>query len=314
MTKRVIFRKKKFILMKNYLIFYLTFPLNQGMTAVVEQYIHEQEIISPEMFPILRKELIFEDDEPMESDDHRDFMTNLIQLVRSAWGLPVNYFVAGNVAVYFSTLQIKNKSFKAPDFILVKNVDGTKHREGWVVWEENNKYPDLIIELLSPSTFQDDLITKKELYEKVLQTPEYFVCNPKNPSELQGWHLENGVYMSIVPNQKGWLWSNVLGYYIGYWEGAISNKWRNWLRFYDTDENLVLLFDEKEKFKAKQAEDKAKQAEDKAKQAEDKAKQAEDKVTNGIKNMLQSGKFSKTEIAHIFGISEEAVESVSSRL
>jgi Uma2 family endonuclease len=236
-------------------------PYKNMATTVIEEHLHEVSKVQPEMFPILRRDLVFEDDEPMESTDHRDFMNNLIYLVRSSFGVPNHYFVAGNAAVYFSTSQIKNKSFKAPDFILVKNIDGTKHREGWIVWEEGYKFPDLIIELLSPSTEDNDLGPKKDLYEQLFRTPEYFVCDPFDPDRLQGWRLNNGVYVKITPNENGWLWSEELGFYLGYWKGSIVNQYKNWLRFYDQYGNLVLLAEEKAKIEAEIANRRAKEAE-----------------------------------------------------
>ncbi|EDN69542.1 conserved hypothetical protein [Beggiatoa sp. PS] len=43
------------------------------------------------------------------------------------------------------------------------------------------------IELMSDST---DLGEKKDLYEQVFQTHEYFVFEPKNSHSLQGWRLK----------------------------------------------------------------------------------------------------------------------------
>jgi len=35
--------------------------------------------------------------------------------------------------------------------------------QGWVVWEENGRYPDVIVELMSPTTAEIDTSAKKEL-------------------------------------------------------------------------------------------------------------------------------------------------------
>jgi Uma2 family endonuclease len=43
-----------------------------------------------------------------------------------------------------------------------------------VVWEEGGRYPEVIFEFLSPSTRQADRTVKKELYEQVFRTPEYY--------------------------------------------------------------------------------------------------------------------------------------------
>jgi Uma2 family endonuclease len=60
---------------------------------------------------------------------------------------------------------------------LVKQTD-KRPRNSWVVWEENGKYPDLIIELLSDSTANVDRGLKKALYQDHFRTPEYFLFAP----------------------------------------------------------------------------------------------------------------------------------------
>jgi len=54
-------------------------------------------------------------------------------------------------------------------------------RQGWVVWE-NGRYPDVIVELMSPTTAEIDTGAKKELYEQVLEreitcfNPDLILC------------------------------------------------------------------------------------------------------------------------------------------
>ncbi len=87
------------------------------------------------------------------------------------------------------------------------DIDGTKPREGWVVWQEAGRYPDLIVELMSPTTAQVDLTTKKHLYEKTFHTRNYFVYNPFDPDSLRGWCLDrNHSYQELQKNDLGWLW------------------------------------------------------------------------------------------------------------
>jgi hypothetical protein len=42
----------------------------------------------------------------------------------------------------FSSAQVPNRDFRGADFFVVLGVDGTD-RPGWVVWEENGRYPDV---------------------------------------------------------------------------------------------------------------------------------------------------------------------------
>lgn len=42
------------------------------------------------------------------------------------------------------------------------------------MWEEGGKYPDLITEIVSPSTATKDKDENPKFYAKVFHTPEYF--------------------------------------------------------------------------------------------------------------------------------------------
>jgi hypothetical protein len=147
-----------------------------------------------------------------------------------------------------------NKDFRGPDFFAVLDVDGTKERQGWVVWQEAGRYPDVIVELMSPSTARIDKGKKKDLYQRTFRTPDYFVFDPFEPNAFQGWHLDgSGRYQLLQPNDRGWLWCETLGFWLGTWEGTIDRETAVWLRFYDTEGNLVLLPEEAERQKAEQA-------------------------------------------------------------
>lgn len=190
-------------------------------------------------------DLIFDDGEPMESNRHRIAMNVLIRSINQAFANRNNFFAGGNMFVYYSSTQVRNRDFKGPDVFLVLDVDGTKERQGWVVWEENGRYPDVIVELMSPSTAEVDTGVKKNIYEQIFRTPDYFVFNPFDPDSLQGWHLDaNQEYQLITPNEQGWLWCQRLGLWLAIWEGTIDRETAVWLRFYDQTGNLILLPEE----------------------------------------------------------------------
>jgi Uma2 family endonuclease len=88
------------------------------------------------------------------------------------------------------------------------------------VWEEEGKYPDLIIELLSNTTASIDRNLKKELYQNRFRTPEYFWFDPES-LEFAGFRLVGEQYQAIAPNPQGWLWSEVLDLYLGIEAGKL---------------------------------------------------------------------------------------------
>jgi Uma2 family endonuclease len=195
-------------------------------------------------------DLIFDDGEPLESNRHRIAMNVLIDSVLVAFEGRTNYFVGGNMFVYYSRQQVMNQDFRGPDFFAVLDIEDTdRERQGWVVWEEDGRYPNVIIELMSPSTAKTDKTTKKDLYERTFRTQAYYIYDPFDPVSLQGWSLDASQhYQPIVSNEKGWLWCEPLGLWLGNWEGCIRREPNNgtchWLRFYDGTGQLVLLQDE----------------------------------------------------------------------
>ena len=91
-------------------------------------------------------------DEPeMESSLHYMQLLLLVTSLEWAWRERDDFFIGANLTIYFSRQQLKHRDFRGPDFFLVKNTTRSP-RNSWVVWEEDGRYPDLIIELLSDST------------------------------------------------------------------------------------------------------------------------------------------------------------------
>lgn len=195
--------------------------------------------------PMPPTDLIFDDGEPLESNRHRIAMNVLIRSLQQAWADRNDFFAGGNMFIYYSSAQVRNRDFRGPDFFAVLNVDGNNSRQGWVVWEENGRYPDVIVELMSPSTAAIDKGIKKDLYEQTFHTSDYFVYDPFDANSLQGWHLDaNQQYEVLTPNDRGWLWCQKLGLWLGTWEGTIDRETAIWLRFYDVAGNLVFLPEE----------------------------------------------------------------------
>jgi Uma2 family endonuclease len=185
-----------------------------------------------------------DDGEPLETKRHRTAMNILIRSLDHHWEKRNDYFAGGNMFVYFSREQVKNKDFRGPDFFVVLNIDGSYSRQTWTVWDEGGRYPDVIVELMSSSTAETDLGKKKEIYQNIFRTPNYFVFNPFEPDSLQGWYLQGTEYQSITANEEGWLWCDRLQLWLGTWSGIVEKESAQWLRFYDTQKKLILLPEE----------------------------------------------------------------------
>ncbi|MBW4561748.1 MAG: Uma2 family endonuclease [Mojavia pulchra JT2-VF2] len=169
-------------------------------------------------------------DEPeMETSLHYMQLMLLVACLEWLWRDRNDFFVGANLTIYFSRQQLRNRDFRGPDFFLVKDTE-KRPRSSWVVWEEDGRYPDLIIELLSDSTADVDRNLKKTLYENRFHTPEYFWFSPES-LEFIGFELVGNKYQEITPNVSGWRWSSVLNLYLGVNDGK--------LRYFTADGDLV---------------------------------------------------------------------------
>ncbi|MBN3899935.1 MAG: Uma2 family endonuclease [Nostoc sp. NOS(2021)] len=172
---------------------------------------------------------LYSDEPPLETDLHRLQMTLLIQCLEWLWQNRNDFYASGNLTIYYSPRQCKSENFRGPDFFVVLGTE-RKHRKSWVVWEEDGKYPNLIIEILSDSTGETDKGLKKQIYQDIFRTPDYFWFDPET-LEFSGYHLLDGKYQLLEPNPQGWLWSQQLGLYLGVYQEN--------LRFYTPEGELV---------------------------------------------------------------------------
>lgn len=232
--------------------------------------------------PLPPTDLIFDDGETLESNRHRIAMNVLIEAIHQIYEGRDDYFTGGNMFIYYSSRQARDRDFRGPDFFVALNVDGTKERQGWVVWEEEGRYPDVIVELMSPSTAREDVGPKKDIYEQTFRTRDYFVYNPFDRRSLQGWHLDtNGRYQEIVPDERGWLWCESLELWLGVWDGTLTKENAPWLRFFDAQGNLILLSQElapQERERAEQERERAEQERERAEQERERAEQERERA------------------------------------
>jgi Uma2 family endonuclease len=206
---------------------------------------------------VLTLDLPESDGKPLETERERMQVNLILDVLDQHWQDRQDFYAAGNMFLYYCAEQARQiiaeeadpvrprRAFRGPDVFIVLNVEGSIRRQKWVVWEESGRYPNVIFEFLSPSTRQTDRTTKKELYEQVFRTQEYYWYDPFEPRELQGWQLQaGGDYQAMTPDDRGWLWSPSLQLWIGRWEGTYKRAPAIWLRLYDQDGRLALTSDE----------------------------------------------------------------------
>jgi Uma2 family endonuclease len=232
-----------------------------------------------------------EDGEPLETNWHRLAMNLLIEILSYRWRDRDDFFVGGNMFIYYSTRQVRRMRYRGPDFFVVLGVPRQRERRYWAVWDEDGRYPNMIMELLSPKTAKADRTTKKEIYERTFRTPEYFLYDPAK-KHLEGWRLANGSYIEIQPDQRGWLWSEQLKAWVGLWDGQYLGVQGTYPRLFDASGKLLPIRGEAEEHRAEVAEKRAGAAEQLAGAAEERAGAAEGEVQR-LRRELESLRHTK---------------------
>jgi len=208
---------------------------------------------------------ILSNEPPLESPKHFQQIYLLLSGLQYLWKDRNDYFAAGNTSVYFNPRRIRAKKWRGPDFLVVLNA-AQKERSSWVVWDENNKYPNFILEVLSRKTEKKDKVEKKLLYQDTFRTPEYFWFGPKS-LEFKGFRLTRGKYKLIKPDDRGLIWSEELGLYLG-----VHNRF---VRYYNTEKELIPTPEEDAEISKKRA-DLAQQRADLEKSARETAEELAD--------------------------------------
>ena len=125
---------------------------------------------------------------PLETPWHWAQIGLLVAVLYCRFRGRTDFFAGGNMFIYYSLEQAMNRDYRGPDFFFVNDVDGTRPRRFWAVWQEDSRLPDMIVELLSPTTAEEDRTTKRRIYERTFRTPEYFLYDP-DTQQLEGYRL-----------------------------------------------------------------------------------------------------------------------------
>ena len=151
------------------------------------------------------------DGKPMgETGIHVHAMLSLYGILKTFFRHRPDVYVGANMFLYYE--EGNPKRVVAPDvFVVFGAAEARTERRSWFVWREG-KAPDVIFELTSQSTKDEDTDFKRALYEQ-LGVREYFLFDPLNEylrPNLQGFQLAVKKYQPSVM-KRGELNSQVLG-------------------------------------------------------------------------------------------------------
>ena len=267
-------------------------------------------------------EVIVEDGVPVEKTVHLLSMMLFRHVAQNRLReLGPDFYVGANQFVYYSLEQARavaeeerqltlfhegvrrdkpeKTAFRGPDAFIVKGVPNIE-RDAWMTWEEDGRLPDLVLELLSPSTAHVDYGEKKRLYQDVFESSEYFLYEPR--SEMpDGYRLLDHAYQKIPRSSAGRLWSGVLQAEVGVWHGEYDGMEGAWLRLFYPDGRLVLTDEESER----QAREAAEQAREAAEQARETAEQARETAEQAREAVEIENAWLRARLAELEGRDEE---------
>jgi Uma2 family endonuclease len=142
------------------------------------------------------------DCEPIsKTDAHRKLMARLIEDLERFFENEPMVYVSGNPLLYY--VEGDTRKRVAPDVFVIRAV-GKHDRRIYKLWEEG-RAPDVVIELSSRETWEEDLQMKRRLYAQI-GVEEYYIFDPEYdylPTPLLVYKLEEGQYEQVaVENGK----------------------------------------------------------------------------------------------------------------
>ncbi|MBW4511248.1 MAG: Uma2 family endonuclease [Scytonematopsis contorta HA4267-MV1] len=101
---------------------------------------------------------------------------------------------------------------------------------------------------------------KLYFYERILQVPSYITYDPYEPS-LEVRCLQDGKYVLQQADNNGRFWIPELELFLGIWQGERLRQNINWLRWWDSEGNLLLWSSEQAEQERQRAEQERQRAE-----------------------------------------------------
>jgi Uma2 family endonuclease len=178
------------------------------------------------------------------------------------------YAIGQDCGIYWRLTEPPERGAEAPDWFYVPNVPpllNGERRRSYVMWKEIVA-PLIAIEFVSgdgteerdaTSPLRGDAIKagKFWVYEQAIRIPFYGIYEV-DQAAVSVYQLVGDRYQLSTPNQRGHYSIPSLGVELGIWQGEYLNQTLPWLRWWDSEGNLLLTGEERaeqEKQRADQA-------------------------------------------------------------
>jgi Uma2 family endonuclease len=160
------------------------------------------------------------------------------------------YAIGQDNGIYWRLTDPPERGAEAPDWFYVPNVPPTldgQMRRSYVVWQEIVS-PLIALEFVSGNGEEEGDRTPYEgkfwVYEQAIHIPFYGIYEVTRAS-VEVYHLVEGRYSLLPPNDRGHYPIPPLGVELGIWQGRYKNVELPWLRWWDSEGNLLLTGEER---------------------------------------------------------------------
>ncbi len=192
-------------------------------------------------------ELPCSDDLPVDNEDQNLLPNVLLFLLTSIWAERMDWYFGVDMAIYHTT-GANPRVPVVPDAFLSLGVErkkGGKSRKSYVVWEENDIVPVLVLEMVSHQPggeYSDKMIIYRQLgvLYYVIYNPEFWQRDGHQPFEV--YKLINGSYQLQIGEP---FWMAEVGLGMGRYQTVFGNVPQEQLGWFDAQGNRYLTAEER---------------------------------------------------------------------
>jgi Uma2 family endonuclease len=170
-----------------------------------------------------------------------------------------HYCIGQDCGIYWRLTEPPERGAEAPNWFYVPNVSPLLNgevRRSYVLWKEYVA-PLIVLEFVSgdgveerdktpppDETQLDDSEQKQKpgkfwVYEQAIRVPFYGIYEVKKAS-VEVYRLEEGRYQRLSANERSHYPISPMGVELGIWRGEYENMTLPWLRWWDSQGNLLL--------------------------------------------------------------------------
>jgi colicin import membrane protein len=196
-------------------------PFYYGWRYVRRRYPNGREVV--EQVPLTLDDVLHpqEGDFVIQNDDHHQVCVYLCNVLRGHLAPDPATVVLQDVLIAWDVPDMKPL---APDIAVIF---GVRERRNWSTFDvaEEGTGPALVIEVTSPATREADLSRKLDVYD-IAEVPIYIIVDSVERKgmltrRLLGYRMTLDGYTGIAPDERGWLWMEPVGLWIGIHENHI---------------------------------------------------------------------------------------------